>query len=698
MDKINHVKLLESFDFNFGKKEAAMVAFANFPDGTVLDDFLSGVTFPRMLYTPSFHSEMQDDFAYRDYAGLLNTTYGEMYVIEGVREKRDGVLAIVFSYKTKCYALIENKVYDTTLKVGRYEVCAGKVYAIDYPASGFVTIGGSIYEVIWEDFTTVDTFGYNKDRMEGVVVLVSGVQFKWKEVWTLDLKVLDADGVRIKVMDAYVTCGAAVKPGDIVEIAVETMSFVRVRPDKKSSQSVRGILNAMPFSFFYEAVERRERRLMTKPNLEFCPHTGFYSDFLKEMFDKPRTWEMVLSYNDGVAAVTSCAHCHTLCKMGNYVTDLNNRLAPRSYASLAAVRKDNGDTELFDYYSSVILGDGFTFQQLKDNLGLLPLCVRYSKGYDFLLDSLDHTKVVEFCGPRINLKGKVMKSSNDLFAFSNLGDYYMFPSNIHSLSDKALLKFLEGLRPGTKVLLKTNDAVLKGDILRYYYVSEVYYSRRYCTYNQYLDRTIIHPRSKSILDGLMSQYCYIEKETRPGYDNLKMYSQVWVKRREDIFELKKALVPIIDVKQRCFVDTSLLAESEKLAALWPFASPQEINYWASRLLEGVPLDMVPIPKSHYSGDVEKFGRLKTKVNRSAFVIITINGISSQHHNGKEAFLRYLGAKYKCSVIYPDKVLGGFNHALRPPVRYTLDDVRRFLDLLLQEKKVNKLGDDYELVS
>lgn len=243
--------------FSKSKKSVSNSDFPSYFDV----DFLStidGVVLPVDLFTPSFDSTMQLDCAYRDRRGAIVTLSGDgSNLIEGVREKRDGHLVVVFSINSSNYAWVADSLRETDLYVGTYEFFNNKVYAFDSVSCFNKTvcnIGGVGYPLVYDDFLTLDSFLY-RDYMEGVICLVRGKQFKWKECWTLDLRVDDVRGNTVNVLGSWIVVPEQCLIGDIIEVTTAPARFVKKRPDKCKAQSGDGIFSAAPFSACYDLVD-----------------------------------------------------------------------------------------------------------------------------------------------------------------------------------------------------------------------------------------------------------------------------------------------------------------------------------------------------------------------------------------------------------------------------------------------------------
>jgi hypothetical protein len=680
---------LDEYDFDAGKDVICDTIFSNFKFEGEKAEFLRDVELPLVIYTPSFGSGLQEMFSYVDYKGDIIFFSGPL-VIEGVREKRNGTLALVFRYLKANYALIANVVYPTSLPMGRYEVIGDLIYAIDFPVKGWAHIGGSHCEVIWDPFVTMDTFVYDPLKMEGAILLIGGFQFKWKEVWTVDVVVTDCVGSMIKVMGRLIECGALVRAGDVVEVAVEGPTFIRVRSDKKKGQETGSILNATPFSWFKETVPMQSKVVKTVRRHTFCFH-DFQTKRLRDLFKRPATFSYIARGVKNVKCEHRCTGCLQLKDAGRDFADNLNELYPLRLATMEESKKLSGDGCLLDYYTSIVVGEGYTFDRMVAEIKDLPVNVKFSRGYDFLLEGVNHVKVVEFCGPRANIQGKPLTRSNDLGEMNRNWYVSMFPNNIHSITDLSLRKYLAALRPGAKVLVKTNDALYDGDIMKFHYVCDLYYNRIFLTYDQYVAKNIITLRTKDVLDGIFSAHCFLDKENTVGFDNLRVYSQVWVKKQRAEQKLRSAYVTVLGDKGKKFREENLQEEMDKLAVIWKNASKEELRYWSSRVLSGYDRALVPVPLDQ--AVVKKAPTFKASLD----VPIFIDKQYKIFKSAEEALDAMMKEEFSGKIMTVPVATGCFNSRLAPPYSYLENDVRVFFDRLVLKGRLTKWGNEYGVV-
>jgi hypothetical protein len=216
-----------------------------------------GAIFPSELSTPSFDYLMQCDFGYNSVDGSFVSVTGCTYIIDGVREKRDGQLATVFSLDATNYCMLDGSVRETDLLVGQYEFFQGKFYAFNrYNACNKVCkFGCAEFGLCYDEFVPVDSFFYDATKMEGVIVSVFGKQYKWKQMWTVDVAVDAVRGFEVSILGHWIQTEFSCLVGDIVELIVSTNTIYRKRPDKVIPQSPYGLLSAAPFSDFYSEIE-----------------------------------------------------------------------------------------------------------------------------------------------------------------------------------------------------------------------------------------------------------------------------------------------------------------------------------------------------------------------------------------------------------------------------------------------------------
>lgn len=215
-------------------------------DGVVVEKRL-----PHQWSTPNFDADMQASFSVLDGNRERIITGNGKYLIDGVREKKDGELLISVGVGNKQYVVLNQRVEETNLPVGRYEKIGKKLYNLDADWEGLFWIGLQEVEVCRHNWCDPMTFEWQRN-MEGIVVRVDGLQFKWKRNWTVDMQVVAVMKNEICLTSGVVTRGDVfVKEGDIVEYDYVARQILRVRPDKREAQRPYGLSQAAPCDWFF---------------------------------------------------------------------------------------------------------------------------------------------------------------------------------------------------------------------------------------------------------------------------------------------------------------------------------------------------------------------------------------------------------------------------------------------------------------
>jgi hypothetical protein len=111
-------------------------------DGVVVEKRL-----PHQWSTPNFDADMQASFSVLDGNRERIITGNGKYLIDGVREKKDGELLISVGVGNKQYVVLNQRVEETNLPVGRYEKIGKKLYNLDADWEGLFWIGLQEVEV-----------------------------------------------------------------------------------------------------------------------------------------------------------------------------------------------------------------------------------------------------------------------------------------------------------------------------------------------------------------------------------------------------------------------------------------------------------------------------------------------------------------------------------------------------------------------
>jgi hypothetical protein len=236
------------------------------------------VRLPAFIKTPSFGSEMQRSFSCVC-DGKIRTITGSKYLIQKARPKLDGELVYIVKIGVLSYALHLGKKYIVEGRVGRYEKFNGKFFDLDHiRVQKIKWIDNNVYEVMprgWVEFDDLDKIGN-----DGAIVLVGGVQYKFKNKWTMDLDYVTYESLG----------GNDIMFEGICEFDMD-FNFVRSRPDKTRGENPIGLMNADSVSLFI-----REKKGKGESVLDLLFSSG-KDDFRQSELglDNVVTWSMFVN-------------------------------------------------------------------------------------------------------------------------------------------------------------------------------------------------------------------------------------------------------------------------------------------------------------------------------------------------------------------------------------------------------------------
>jgi len=198
------------------------------------------VSYPLYFSTPSVSTHILKNLT-------IDTSYGKVlvsgdgrYLMSRYRRKLDGDLLVVVMVNNVSYGLLSGRFFLIEgLGVGRYELCEGFFYPLDdSPVSNYVVVEGVTYQLgFGNSWLLMDSVSPVLD-WEGVIVLINGHQYKFKNNWTLDLAVYPnkAGFFSTSMGSLFLDQSLGLVAGDYVELDARTMAFIKKRaPGSKST-------------------------------------------------------------------------------------------------------------------------------------------------------------------------------------------------------------------------------------------------------------------------------------------------------------------------------------------------------------------------------------------------------------------------------------------------------------------------------
>jgi len=189
------------------------------------------------------------------------------FIVTGVRYKLDGIQVVVYHDKgtDSNYAIVEDKIFSTTMPVGVYEKIGQQCYVVD-GHTGNYRIGGKEVHVMKNPFYQVPGFltCMPLNKTDGIILLIDGMEYKWKYEWTADVMVMNVksdvfyfQGGSVKIPE-----GEQVSAGEIVEVKVVTQisdkkipvlqgEFVRKRSSKMKGEIASKYVNLQTAHVFF---------------------------------------------------------------------------------------------------------------------------------------------------------------------------------------------------------------------------------------------------------------------------------------------------------------------------------------------------------------------------------------------------------------------------------------------------------------
>jgi hypothetical protein len=202
----------------------------------------SSYVLPMIPSSIDMHEDIFDDFRVSPSPKDIISGKGQN-VLEGVREKRDGIMGVSYIKDGKQLLLIENKSYSTSAPLGTYEICGNDAYLLDGKMTKTIEYYDKVIKVLTvhenKFMSPSKLYDILPEESEGLIALISGLEYRVKKKPTREGKFLhiphngymrlEHDLIRY---DEFCRL-PKLKPGDVIEYEVATKSFVRKRYDKK---------------------------------------------------------------------------------------------------------------------------------------------------------------------------------------------------------------------------------------------------------------------------------------------------------------------------------------------------------------------------------------------------------------------------------------------------------------------------------
>lgn len=201
----------------------------------IKDGTRARVDLPAFILTESFDRRFQKSFGYVDATGAVVTVTGKMNIITRARVKLDGLNVLVIAINNLRYLIVNGSVYSTTIPIGRYEFFEGILYDLDRDVE-FTDkwIDGKFLPIKGRKWYYFDSI-INESNHEGFIVEVRGIQYKFRNIWSLDMdyQTLKDNGLSFGVFSG------------IKEFMCPQFEELRDRTDKYYSDNPIYLINAL---------------------------------------------------------------------------------------------------------------------------------------------------------------------------------------------------------------------------------------------------------------------------------------------------------------------------------------------------------------------------------------------------------------------------------------------------------------------